>query len=253
MSRKKRPQHNEETVGLDKSHIKDSLSALFGKEIDGLNFNIRCKFEFNDTHKSFLQLLNYEQTKMVLVDGPAGSSKTYLSVLAGLTALSQHKVEKIVYIRSIVESASKSIGALPGELDEKFKPWSIPLMEKLDELVTKTTINNLMTDGRIECIPVNFVRGMTFSNSFVIVDEIQNLTYAESVSVLTRFGHNSKYAIIGDSKQADIGHHSGFSKILKCFDDKECEDNGIHTFQFTENDIVRSKILKLITRKLGAN
>jgi phosphate starvation-inducible protein PhoH len=72
------------------------------------------------------------------------------------------------------------------------------------------------------------------------------------VTILTRFGHNSKYVVIGDGKQADIGEKSGFNAILKAFNDAECEHNGIHAFKFTENDIVRSKILKLIARKLQA-
>jgi phosphate starvation-inducible PhoH-like protein len=243
MSKKRRLLQNEETT---------DLSVVFGQEIEGRNFKIYNKYDFNDTHKSFLQLLNYEHTKMVFIDGPAGSNKTYLSVLAALTKLSQKKVDNIIYIRSIVESASKSIGALPGEIDEKFKPWAIPLVEKLDELVSKTTSTNLFSGGHIKCIPVNFVRGMTFHDSFVIVDEAQNLSRAELTSILTRFGNNSQYVVIGDGKQSDIGDKTGFTSIARIFDDQESEQNGIHVFKFTEDDIVRSKILRLITRKLGA-
>jgi len=244
MSKKKRLRHPEET---------DELARVyFGREIDGLNFKIYCKFDFNETHKRFLQLLDDVDTKMVMVDGPAGSGKTYLSVLAGLKHLSQRHFEKIVYIRSIAESAAKSIGSLPGELDEKFKPWSIPLMEKLSELIDRTTIANLMEDNRIECVPVNFVRGMTFHDSFVIIDEAQNLDFKELTSCLTRFGNNTQYVVIGDAKQADIGERSGFTRATKAFADVECIENGIYSFKFTEDDIVRSAILKLIARKLGA-
>jgi len=243
MSKKKLPRHPEET---------EELVKLFGREIDGLNSKVHCKFDFNETHKHFLNLLDNQETKMVIVDGPAGSGKTYLSVLAALKQLSRRNYDKIIYIRSIAESAAKSIGSLPGELDEKFKPWSIPLMEKLNEILDKTTISNLLHDGRIECIPVNFVRGMTFHDSFVIIDEAQNLDYKELTTCLTRFGNNTQYVIIGDGKQADIGDRSGFNRVLKALNDKECIENGIHSFKFTEDDIVRSPILKLLVRKLGA-
>ena len=213
MSKKKQPQHTGET---------SDLATLIGRDINRSSFEIKCKFELNDVHKTALQLMTLDKTKIVFIDGPAGSNKTYLSVMAGLTLLAEKKVSNIVYIRSVVESASKSIGALPGEIEDKFRPWSIPLMEKLDELIPKTASFNLLKEDQIKCIPVNFVRGMTFHNSFVIVDEIQNFDLKEATTILTRFGQNSKYAVVGDSKQSDIGSKSGFAQILKAFDDEEC-------------------------------
>lgn len=215
------------------------------------NLGIRNKYQLNDMHKSFLDTCLYEKTKMVLVDGPAGTAKTFLAVYAGLLLLQEKKIQNIVYIRSIVESATKSIGALPGELDEKFKPWSLPLLDKLNELVPPSTIDDLMESGTIKCIPVNFVRGLTFHDSMVIIDEFQNLTHEEGVTILTRFGHNSKYIAIGDARQADIGSKSGFKDLFNAFDDEESAEHGIHTFKFGENEIVRSKILRFIVSKIA--
>ena len=98
-------------------------------------FVIKNKYTLNAVHKTFLDLCLYEKTKMVFVDGPAGTAKTFIAVLSALTLLQQKRISKIVYIRSIVESAEKSIGALPGEVNEKFKPWSLPMLDKLNELL----------------------------------------------------------------------------------------------------------------------
>ena len=152
--------------------------------------------------------------KMCMIDGPAGSAKTYLAVFVALQLLRTQKIEEIVYIRSVVESASKSMGSLPGEVEEKFLPWSLPLLEKLNELLDKPTINNLMTEGYVKCVPVNYTRGLTFKNACVIIDESQNLTREELTTILTRFGENSKYIVVGDTQQSDIGNKSGFKAIF---------------------------------------
>ena len=124
------------------------------------------------------------------------------------------KIEEIIYIRSVVESASKSMGSLPGEVEEKFLPWSLPLLEKLNELLDKPAINNLMTEGYVKCVPVNYTRGLTFKNACVVIDESQNLTREELTTILTRFGENSKYIVVGDTQQSDIGNKSGFKAIF---------------------------------------
>jgi phosphate starvation-inducible PhoH-like protein len=187
---------------------------------------------------------------MVFVDGPAGSAKSYLAVYGALQMLLKKQIQQIVYIRSIVESASKSIGSLPGEIGDKFHPWSLPLLEKLDELVGPKISGELMKNNYVKCLPVNFVRGLTFRDSFVIVDEAQNMCSQELTTILTRFGENSKYVVIGDSFQSDIGSKNGFTKIRSAFDDKESEEKGIHNFVFGPNEVVRSEILKFIVKKL---
>lgn len=214
------------------------------------DFRIHNEYKLTDVHQSFLDLFLYKDTKMVFVDGPAGSAKSYLAVYGALQLLKLKQVGQIVYVRSIVESASKSIGSLPGELQDKFQPFIGPITEKLDELVGSKVGGELIKNGFIKCIPVNFVRGLTFRDSVVIVDESQNFSREELISILTRFGENTKYIIIGDSFQADIGSKSGFSKIRAAFDNKASEDNGIHSLVFTENEVVRSQILKFIVKQL---
>ena len=214
------------------------------------NFEINQEFELNNTHKSFIKLALDKDTKVSIIDGPAGSGKTYLSVLAALNCLKHHYVEEIVYIRSIVESASKSLGSLPGEADEKFLPWMYPLFDKLQELLTEPDAKHLISQDIIRGIPVNFVRGATFRNSCVIVDEAQNLTLPELITILTRIGKNCKYFIVGDTRQSDIGKKSGFESIFGLFNDYISERKGIYTHEFTSMDVVRSEILKFIVEKL---
>jgi len=215
-----------------------------------LNYKINNQFNLNEVHNSFMEVMLYKDTKMVFVDGPAGSAKSYLAVYGALQMLLKKQIQQIVYIRSIVESASKSIGSLPGEIGDKFHPWSLPLLEKLDELVGPKISGELMKNNYVKCLPVNFVRGLTFRDSFVIVDEAQNMCSQELTTILTRFGENSKYVVIGDSFQSDIGSKNGFTKIRSAFNDKESEDRGIHNFVFGPNEVVRSEILKFIVKKL---
>jgi len=175
---------------------------------------------------------------------------TYISVYTAVELLKARKVDQIIYIRSVVESSSRSIGALPGELDDKFSPYSMPLVDKLNEILDKQTITALMEQNYIKAIPVNFVRGLTFNNSFVIIDESQNLTRSELTTILTRFGRNSKYIVCGDCNQSDI-KDSGFKKVFELFDTDFSRKNDIHCDRFDVNDIVRSPILKHITQILG--
>jgi phosphate starvation-inducible PhoH-like protein len=215
-----------------------------------LNYKINNQFKLNEVHNSFMELCLYKDTKMVFVDGPAGSGKSYLAVYAALQMLLKKEVNQIIYLRSIVESGSKSIGSLPGELELKFQPYIGPMVEKLEELVGPKIGGELIKNGYIKCMPVNFVRGLTFRNSIVIMEETQNMTREEIVTCITRFGENTKFIIIGDSYQSDIGNRSGFVKIQQSFNDKESEEKGIHNFVFTTNEIVRSEILKFIMSKL---
>jgi phosphate starvation-inducible PhoH-like protein len=221
---------------------------------ENFNYNIRIKkpFHFNEKHRAFYECCKDESSNIVFVDGSAGTAKSYIAVLAALETFKEKRTKQIIYIRSVVESASRSIGLLPGEIDDKFGPYAMPLIEKVREITDESTAQYLKANGVLQAIPVNFARGLTFNDSFVIIDEIQNMTKSEIVTILTRFGKNTRYVICGDLKQTDIGKLSGYAEVYNKFDTAECRENGIHTFKFSYSEIVRSKILKFIVNILEA-
>jgi phosphate starvation-inducible PhoH-like protein len=217
-----------------------------------MNFKIKKPFHFNEKHKAFYDCIKADGTNIAFVDGSAGTAKSYIAVLGSLELFKEKKIKSIIYIRSVIESASRSIGALPGEVDDKFLPYAMPLIEKVKEITDDGTVNHLRSNGIIQAIPVNFVRGLTFNDSVVIIDEAQNLTKNELVTILTRFGRNTRYIVCGDLKQSDIGKLSGYKEIYTRFDNDDSESHGIHLYKFGESEIVRSKILRYIVSVLEA-
>ena len=225
-----------------KSMIVNNLESFIIKSLD-----------LTAKQKSFLKIALDKNTKVVFVSGPAGSSKTYISVYAALKTLNQDRDLDLLYVRTIIESAEKGLGALPGDLDEKFNPYIMPLIEKLSELLpnNSTVKKELLETGRIDAIPINFLRGASWKDKIVIMDEAQNATMKELTTLITRIGENTKLFICGDLMQSDINGKSGFGDMMKIFSDEQSRKNGIHTFQFNNSDIKRSEILKFIISKLN--
>jgi phosphate starvation-inducible PhoH-like protein len=155
----------------------------------------------------------------------------------------------ILYVRSIAESSQRSLGSLPGSIDEKFGVFATPFYDKIEEMLHTPDIKFLREKRQFECMPVNFVRGANWNDRIVIVDEAQNFTYNELMTVLTRIGEDSKIIICGDMMQSDI-RGSGFAEIFNAFDDEESKEQGIFCTTFGTEDIKRSEILKFIVSKL---
>ncbi len=197
-----------------------------------------------------LNLLQNKTTKLVFISGPAGTAKTYTSILAGLTLLNHKRVSEIVYVRSIVESSDNKLGFLPGEMDEKMSPYIQPLIDKLEELLPKHDIDKLKKEERIHGFPINFLRGLSWNAKCIVADEAQNMSKKELITLITRVGEFSKLFICGDPDQSDINGKSGFVPTMNIFDDEESRNNGIYVFKFDEDDIVRSGLVKFILKKL---
>lgn len=203
-------------------------------------------FKLTDKQKSLAQIVFNKNTKIIFINGVAGSSKTFMAVYCALHMLNMNPNYEIKYIRTIAESGERALGALPGTVDEKFNPFMMPLYDKLDELLPIVQSKYLEEQGLIEAFPINFLRGATWREKIIIADESQNYSTKELITLLTRIGEDTKMFICGDSMQSDIGGKSGFMKIYDLFNNKESEEKGIYCFEFSEEDIMRSEILKYI-------
>ncbi len=206
--------------------------------------------ELTPKQQQFIELALDKKVKLLLVSGPAGTTKTYLAVLASLMLMNEKKVSDIIYVRSVVESADVKMGALPGEAEDKLSPYKRPLVDKLDELLPRDNVQYLLKDNRVEGMPVNYLRGLNWNAKAIIGDEFQNCTKKEIVTFMTRMGEFSKGFMCGDPQQSDINSRSGFQAIFNLFNTEDSRDHGIYTFEFTEDDILRSELVKHIVKKI---
>jgi len=207
------------------------------------------KFKFTDKQQQLLKILLGDETKIVFVAGPAGTSKTFMAVYAALNLIN-HNEKDIIYIRTIAESGEKSLGSLPGTIGEKFQPYLLPLEDKVQEIIEAIDAHRLKEAGSISATPINFLRGSTLTDKIIIADEVQNFTFKEITTLLTRIGDGSKIFLCGDFMQSDIKGKNGFFDFYNLFSDEDSERHGVFSFEFTEEDIKRSEILKFIIRKI---
>lgn len=208
--------------------------------------------ELEDLHKSFARPLTFrteaqynyvelmKDKVLVIGDGPAGTGKSYVAVRYAIQQLNARSINRIIVTRPMVEAADESMGFLPGDVSEKFAPYFEPLRQIFMEDYSQTHLDNLMKRGKIEIAPLPLIRGLTFDNAIVILDEAQNTTPKQMRLLLTRIGENCTIVINGDDDQKDIKGKSGLEDILTRFRDMD----SVGRLTFTTNDIVRSKFVK---------
>ncbi len=245
----KRPARKD-SVATSSTPSADKSPLVPQREKIGFPLSIRQRTDLTIKQQELIKLILDRDTRVVFLNGPAGTSKTFVSVLAGLTLMERHMVSDIVYVRSVIESASRSLGYLPGEAGDKMEPFIRPLKDKLEEMLPLPEIDRLVKEKRVEGVPVGFLRGASFNAKFILVDEAQNLTSKELLTVVTRVGRFSKLIVTGDPDQADINGSSGFRHFCDLFNDEESRANGVHYFSFTKDDIVRSELVKFIVGRI---
>jgi phosphate starvation-inducible PhoH-like protein len=174
-----------------------------------IKFNVQLNEEQKRVKSTILE------ADITVLKGMAGSGKTLLATQVALDMLFTKEVEKIVITRPTV--SKEEIGFLPGDIREKMDPWLAPIYHNLYILYNKDKIEKEIELGNIEIVPFAFMRGRTFTNSFVIVDEAQNVTHNQMEAVLGRLGQGSKMVICGDTSQIDLKdkRESGFSFLSR--------------------------------------
>jgi phosphate starvation-inducible protein PhoH and related proteins len=174
-----------------------------------IKFNIQLNEEQKQVKATILD------ADITVIKGMAGSGKTLLATQVALSMLFAKEIEKVIITRPTV--SKEEIGFLPGDIREKMDPWLAPIYHNLYMLYNKEKIEKEFEIGNIEVVPFAFMRGRTFTNSFVIVDEAQNVTHSQMEAVLGRLGEGSKMVICGDVSQIDLKdkRESGFSFLSR--------------------------------------
>jgi PhoH-like ATPase len=178
---------------------KDSICKLTNIELNEM-VDVRPR---NKEQKFALSLLNDPNIPLVTLTGIAGSGKTFLTLMAGLSGIYENRYKRIVITRSI-QPVGRDLGFLPGDMDDKMDPWLAPLVDNFRHAFSDVTYFSIMREkGKIDVAPLSYIRGRTFNDSFVIVDEAQNATIHELKTIVTRIGKDSKVVLLGDTDQVD--------------------------------------------------
>ena len=179
-----------------------------------------------------------KSSKQVLILGPAGTGKTYVTATCAADLYTLKEIDKIVITRPHV-AVGKDIGYLPGTLEEKAQPWALPVLDVLVKHLGKGAVDTALKSGNIEVATLALMRGRSFDNAFIIVDEAQNIEVPEIKMLLTRVGEGSTIVLNGDIQQSDLKGTSGLAKIIHLAK-KHLLD--VPVVEFGIDDIVRSGI-----------
>jgi phosphate starvation-inducible PhoH-like protein len=171
--------------------------------------------------------------------GPAGTGKSYCTAAMAAEALISGKIDRIIFTRPAVETG-KSMGFLPGKLEDKFDPYFTAFKSCLISNAGKGVIECAVKNGNIIVEPLAYMRGKTFNRCFVIMDEAQNCSPEEMKMFMTRIGKNSTVVINGDLTQSDIDSYCGLHDAIN----RVHSVDGVYVHEFTYDDIVRSDIVK---------
>lgn len=201
----------------------------------------------NIAQETYLAALENPNIDMVFAVGYAGSGKTYMATLYAIQQLKVGNIDKVVISRPNIAVDDKDIGFLPGDIYKKMAPWTKPVLDVFEEYYSVKEITHMIEENIIELVPMAYLRGRTFKNSIVIIDEAQNTTKNSMLSALTRIGEGSKMIITGDIKQSDRGHINGLSDFLERFN----KSRRIAVCHFDYDSIERHPIITEILKLYG--
>ena len=198
---------------------------------------ITFKIQLNEEQKVAKAIIL--ENPITVLTGAAGSGKTLLATITGLDLLFRNEVEKLIITRPAVH-AGEDLGFIPGGLDEKMDPWLQPIYQNFYAAYGKEKIDKEIAEGNIQLLPMGYIRGLTFTDSFIIADEVQNLTHTQMQALLGRLGKDSKMILCGDVSQIDLKNKktSGLS-FLRRIEEEVSGFKIVNLHQNHRHDIVQ--------------
>ena len=184
----------------------------------------------------------FDRGENILLQGMAGTGKTYIAMYLAFKALREDKFQKLAIFRSVVPS--RDVGFLPGSLEEKAKQYEIPYRSITHELYGRPDAYDVMVKkGVLEFVTTSYLRGTTFRNTIMFLDEVENCSFQECDTVITRAGEGSRVIIAGDYHQSDLmrdKEKEGLTKFVAILETME----NFSSISFTKEDIVRAGLVK---------
>lgn len=201
----------------------------------------------NLAQETYIEYLEDAHRRIIIAAGPAGTGKTFLGVLRAIKALKQKEIQRIVITRPAVHVEGEKFGYLPGGIEEKLTPWLMPIMDIMKEYYSVAEIRSMMENEVIEISPLAFMRGRTFKNCTIILDEAQNTTPAQMKMVLTRLGTGSRIIVTGDLEQSDHKGENGLLDFLDKLRNWENPKIAVARFgvQHVERDVIVGDVLEI--------
>jgi phosphate starvation-inducible PhoH-like protein len=215
----------------------------------------------------YVEALNNKDIDLLFCLGPAGTGKTLFACKYGIENLKKtnkvvdtdndsdndhnnnHIIKKIIITRPTV-SVEEELGFLPGNIQQKMYPWTLPIFDIFEKFYSKEMINQFITNNIIEIVPLGFMQGRTFEDTIIIADEMQNSTPSQMFMILTRLGKNSKMVITGDlmqTKNENNGLQSVINKLHIKYKEEELIKQKIKIISMKNTDIQRHPIVAIIT------
>jgi len=210
----------------------------------------------NERQEEYIKSLKNSEKKIIFATGPAGTGKTMIACNYGLYYLLTGAYEKMIFTRPLI-SVDEEIGFLPGTMEEKMAPWVRPMMDVLGQMITQKEIQLLMDEKIVEIVPLGFMRGRTFTNTWIVADEMQNSTVNQMKMLATRLGKGSRMIVTGDLEQCDLPPpkfvdyrnnrllhvENGLSDFLQRMSKSGCPPR-IAEYKFEVEDVQREEVVK---------
>jgi phosphate starvation-inducible protein PhoH and related proteins len=235
----KKELNNEGQEAMSRIQENKNQKSVFNK-----NTFLNLKVELTPKQHELYKMIR--NNAFTIVQGPAGTSKTFSACYTALGLLADGKIDRIIITKPLVEANEKSMGFLPGTMQEKIEPHMKSYFHNFEKIVGKFMFDAMLAAGIIEINVLNFMRGDTLDNALMIMDEAQNLTMSEAMLWITRMGKTSKAVMMGDVSQYDIKKRD--AKFLN-FIDILADIEEVKHFKFTEDDIMRHELLKKIVER----